>query len=191
MVLLVDHKGIWRGLAASVLVTFLLMICPISPLVSAAQADVKDDLDQAIELYEFADYDEALAALDGLLASGSLSGDLLRDAHIYRARSLIGLGRDSQAQDAFCEAILLDDQWRPDPVFFSQDEIVVYDRASAGCTPVVEETEEKVAWYKKPIVWVAGGVVIIGGILLAGGGGDDEAQPDGPLGDYPDPPPTK
>jgi hypothetical protein len=144
------------------------------------------------------------------LKSGNLQGSLLRDAYILKARSELGLAHRSAAVDAFCQALKVDPGWRPDPDFYTQDEIEVFEQSRASCststketttpattTPVKSKEREKASsaadsdskpWYKKPAVLGVLGAVVVGGVVLAmsGGGDDGGGEPD--LPGFPGPP---
>ena len=191
MILLREKAETWRFFATMALAGFLFSIVPVSQLVPSAWATPQEDLNQAIELFDFADYQASLDLLDSILAGDLPAGKVLRDTHIYRARSFIGLDNSVLAQEAFCSALKADNNWRPDGVFYSSVEISVFDQALADCDLSAEKKSDGVAWYKKPVYLIAGGVVLIGGVvLLLGGGGDEEPTPE-PLGGFPDPPSSK
>jgi len=179
-------------------VTLWLVLGTIMPgwaLVSPAVAQGAGDLGRARDHVDFAEYEQALGILDPLIASGSLSGVSLRDAYVLKARSHIGLGNNAAADDAFCSALQIDPDWRPDQVVFTQDEIAVFNAAQPGCQQQMAAAAQKSSggkpWYAKPVTWVVGGVVLIGAIILASGGGDDEPPPPDPIGDPPPPPAGK
>jgi hypothetical protein len=185
------QNGIFRATAWVAVVMLLATVVPIPRLVSVASAQGAGDLARARDHVDFAEYSEALDVLNPLIRNGSLTGTALRDAYVLKARSHIGLGQNAAAEEAFCNALRTDPQWRPDRVVFTQDEIAVFDSAQADCMMAAPEqaatTGENKPWYSKPVTWVVAGVAVIGGILLLGGG-DDETPPD-PIGDPP-PPPT-
>lgn len=194
MILLRKKAETWRLFAAMALMGFLISIVPVSQLVPSAWATPQEDLNQAIELYDFADYQASLDILDGILAGNLATGNVLRDTHIYRARSYIGLDNSALAQDAFCSALKTDNNWRPDGVFYSSVEISVFDQSLADCDLTVETKSDGVAWYKKPVYLIAGGVVLVGGVvMLLAGGGDEEVVDPTPesLDGFPDPPTSK
>jgi hypothetical protein len=190
-----------RILAAILLVTFCCSVCPSTLWIRAAAAQPWQDLARASDHVDFAEYEEALAILDPLIASRELSGESLRDAYILTARSHAGLGHTSQAKEAFCQALRIDPQWRPDPVVFTNDEIELFDGARASCQlaqpaqPAGSGLQPSAAaastpWYKKPVTWIAGGAAIVLGVLVLGGGGGgdggEESLPD--LPDFPEHP---
>jgi hypothetical protein len=180
-----------RTVAGVALTAFLLSICPGVTWVSAARAADRQDLARAQEHYDFAEFGEALTLLDQLIADGGLKGDALRDAYVLKARCLVGQGHTSTALDAYCQALRLDANWRPDPVVFPKDEIEVFERALDTCSLEAAPPPKTAAgtpWYKKPIAWVAGGAAIIVGVLVAGGGGGDDGGGGTELPAFPDPP---
>ena len=181
-----------RAVAGVALAAFLLSVCPGVTLVSIARAADRQDLARAQEHYDFAEFGEALTLLNQLISEGGLKGDALRDAYVLKARCLVGQGHTSTALDAYCQALRLDPNWRPDPVVFPKDEIEVFERALDTCSleaaPAPKTAAAGTPWYKKPIAWVAGGAAIIVGILVAGGGGGDEGGGGNDLPPFPDPP---
>ena len=201
-----------RGVAALVLVTFTSFVARDLILPSAAWAATpREELTKAEDYFQVADFQTALEKVDVLLKSGDLEGTLLRDAYILKARSELGLAHRSASVDAFCSALKVDPAWRPDPDFYTNDEIQTFEQARASCstvkttepapsttTPTTTPTgakpaaataavEESKPWYKKPLVLGVIGAALIGGIALAaGGGGDDGDEAD--LASFPDPP---
>ena len=186
-----------RGLAGLALTAFLVSVCPGAAWVPAALAADREDLARAQEHYDFAEFSQALSLLDGLIAEGGLRGDALRDAYVLKARSLVGLGHTATAMDAYCDALRMDANWRPDPVVFPKDEVEVFERALDTCSLDAAAPAQAAAgeggtpWYKKPVAWVAGGAVLLVGILALGGGGDDDGGGGDSLPDFPEPPVTK
>jgi hypothetical protein len=186
-----------RTLAGLALTAFLVSVCPGAAWVPAALAADREDLARAQEHYDFAEFSQALSLLDGLIAEGGLRGDALRDAYVLKARSLVGLGHTATAMDAYCDALRLDSDWRPDPVVFPKDEIEVFERALDTCSLEAPPPPAQAAageggtpWYKKPIAWVAGGAVLIVGVLALGGGDDGGDGGGDSLPDFPEPPTT-
>jgi hypothetical protein len=160
-----------------------------------------DDLARARDHYEFAEFDQALAILDGMIAAGGQSDERMRDAQVLRARCHVGLGNRNLAEEAFCEALAIDPDWRPDPVFFPRSEVQVFETAQATCPePAAEPVEPapvvtpattaasggSTPWYKKPIVWVGAAAAVVVAAVALGGGGDD--GDDGGADDLPGPP---
>lgn len=192
MITLNPHSGAWRVTAGCLLAFFLITVCPVLDLVPAAMATPRQDLDRARDLYDFAEFQQALELVTGLIDGKQLSGTDLRDAYVLRARCAVGLNLHAMATDDFCQVMALDESWQPDPVIFPQDEIAAFQAAKGSCVKAAADepkpaAEGGKAWYKKPIVWgaAAGGVLLA--VLLLGGGDDDEES--GPaLGDFPDPP---
>ncbi|MBD3220181.1 hypothetical protein GF314_02985 [bacterium] len=191
-------------LALVVLVTYLTMPGLGFGGVPTALAQT-DDLQRAREHYEFAEFDQALAILDGMIAAGGQSDERMRDAQVLRARCHVGLGNANLAEEAFCEALAIDPDWRPDPVFFPRSEVEVFERARAACpepmaeepaepvveavpTPAREAQSQSTAWYKKPLVWVGAAAAVVVAAVALGGGGDDGDDGPGDLPPPPDPP---
>ncbi|HET9888060.1 MAG TPA: hypothetical protein VFR10_11150 [bacterium] len=193
-----------RGVAALVLVTFTSFMARDLVFVSAAHAATpREELTKAEDYFQVADFQTALEKVDVLLKSGNLEGTLLRDAHILKARSQLGLAHRSAAVDAFCSALKVDPAWRPDPDFYTNDEVQVFEQARASCSTVktteptekpattttqkaaATQVEESKPWYKKPLYLGLIGAALVGGVVLAAGGGDDE-DPD--LAGFPPPP---
>lgn len=193
-------KRVMRPTALALLAAFALLILPVDGLVPRAQADALADLNTARDHYEFAEFDQGVTILEGLLTDTKLSGDALRDAYVLLARCYVGKGNEPQALDAFCQAICLDKTWRPDAVYFPQDEIEVFNKALVGCDCSHQSSAPAVAPVKTEQaraegegsgipkwVYYAGGAVVVGVVAaLALGGGDDSSEP--PLAGFPDPP---
>jgi hypothetical protein len=193
-----------RGVAALVLVTFTSFVARDLVFASAAYAATpREELTKAEDYFQVADFQTALEKVDVLLKSGDLEGTLLRDAYILKARSQLGLAHRSAAVDAYCSALKVDPAWRPDPDFYTNDEIQVFEQARASCTAVktTEPTEkppttttqpaapavsESKPWYKKPLYLGLIGAAVVGGIALAAGGGGDDEEAD--LEGFPPPP---
>lgn len=155
--------------------------------VGAAFAQAADDLARAREHYEFAEFDQALAILDGMIARGGLADERRRDAHVLQARCHVGLGNSRLAAEAFCSALAIDPDWRPDSVFFPRSELDAFEAARARCpeqepapepapvvTPVAGNDGGSTAWYKKPIVWLGAAAAVVVAVVVAGGGDDDD-----------------
>jgi len=188
-------RRILRPTATAVLVAFAMLVLPLPAWQGEARADALADLSTARDHYEFAEFDQGVAILERLVGGKQLSGESLRDAYVLLARCQVGKGNEPQALDAFCSAICLDKTWRPDAVFFPQDEIEVFNKALEGCkcaeqaaAPPVKKDEDKGGGMPK-WVYYAGGAVVVGLVaVLALGGGDDD-EPSGPsLPGFPDPP---
>lgn len=162
-----------------------------------ALAQVQDDLARAREHYEFAEFDQALAILARLIARSGEPAQRLRDAYVLQARCQVGLGNRLLAEDSFCEALALDPDWLPDPIFFPRSEVEVFESAKAGCPARVVQPEPVVKpapapkqpkpWYMKPVVWAGAAGAVILAVVLLGGGDDDEGPPSLP---NPPPPPA-
>lgn len=192
MITLNRQNGAWRLTAGCLLAFFLITVCPIQELVPAAMATPRQDLDRAQDLYDFAEFQQALELVSGLIDGRQLTGKDLRDGYILRARCAVGLKLDTMAGEDFCAVMDLDPNWKPDPVTYPRDEIAAFNAAQGSCVKVAAEPEPAKeggkAWYKKPIVWgaAAGGVLLA--VLLAGGGGGDDSPSDPDLAGFPDPP---
>ena len=167
--------------------------------VESAFAQAADDLARAREHYEFAEFDQALAILDGMIARGGLTDERRLDAHVLQARCHVGLGNARLAAEAFCSALAIDPDWRPDPVFFPRSELDAFEAARDRCpeeepaptpvpvvTPVAGDEGESTAWYKKPIVWLGAAAAVVVAVVVAGGGDDDDGGSS--LPDPPQPP---
>ncbi len=178
---------------------------------AAYAASPREELTKAEDYFQVADFSMALQKVNELLKSGDLEGTMLRDAYVLKARSELGLAHKSSATEAFCQAIRVDSAWRPDPDFFTKDEIDAFDAALASCPggatappkaePVKPATtqpaptattaaavSESKPWYKKPLVLgllIAG---VAGGVALAAGGGGDDEGGDPVLAGFPPPP---
>lgn len=190
------ERRVLRPTATVALIAFALLLLPLPAWQRCARADASADLNKAREHYEFAEFDQGVALLEPLVAGKQLSGNSLRDAYVLLARCQVGRGNEAQALDAFCSAICLDKTWRPDAVFFPQDEIEVFNKALAGCKcgeqaaapPVPPKKEEEKGGMPKWVYYAGGAVVVaLVAVLAAGGGGGDDGG--GPsLPGFPDPP---
>jgi len=158
------------------LVAFMAMPGSGFGTVGVAMAQVQDDLELAREQYERAQFDQALVILTRLLARADEPAERLRDAHVLQARCQVGLGQRELAEDSFCEALALDADWRPDPIFYPPAEIEVFNAAQEGCPAPSVQPESEVTqsrpWYMKPVVWAGGAAVILAAVLLSGGDDD-------------------
>lgn len=206
-----------RFVATLVLVTFTAFTTKDLVFVSAAYAaNPREELTKAEDYFQVADFATALQKVDSLLKSGDLEGNLLRDAYVLKARCELGLAHKTSAADAFCEALKVDAAWRPDPDFYTKDEIQTFDQARGNCATggkdagkskdadVKEKKKsdakkegssddksaaaggESKPWYKKPLILGLLGAVVVGGVILALGGGGDDGDP--VLADFPPPP---
>ena len=81
-------------------VSYLLAAALLAPAVAAAQ----DSLTSARELYASAEYEQALAALNRIRATG-LSSEEVPAVEQYRALCLLALGRASEAEDAIAAVV--------------------------------------------------------------------------------------
>jgi hypothetical protein len=191
MISLNEQKKTWRLMAGTLLAFFVMTVCPGTSWVPAAMATARQDLDRAQDLYDFAEFQQALELVTGLVDGGQLVGDNLRDAYILRARCAVGLGLEKMAQDDFCSVMNLDKNWAPDPVVYPKDEVALFNASRGNCALETAKAEPADSsggkpWFKKPVAWVVGGVVLIGGAALAlGGGGDDDTPADPALPGFP------
>ncbi len=190
MISLNRQKRTWRLMAGSLLTFFLMATCPVTGWVPTAMATPRQDLDRAQDLYDFAEFQQALELVTGLIEGERLVGNDARDAFILRARCAVGLGLDKMAQEDFCSVLKLDKNWTPDPVVFPKDEVAVFNASVGQCDMVTTKAEPAdtgggKAWYMSPVTWAVGGGAILLGVLLAGGGGDDPAPVDPDLAGFP------
>jgi hypothetical protein len=194
MVARMNQGNVRKVMALLVLLTYLSAPGLGAGTVSSARAQTADDLERAREHYEFAEFDQALALLAWAIALPDETPQRLRDAYVLQARCQVGLGNRNLAEDSFCEALALDPDWRPDPIFFPRSELEVFESARVGCPPPTPVEPAPVvrpapapatakAWYQKPVVWAAAAGAVILAVVLLGGGDDDPPQT------LPDPPP--
>ncbi len=208
MVFVRRGSGARRAVAWLVLLTFTSLAArDLAAPPAAWAASPREELTKAEDYFQVADFATALQKVDALLKSGDLEGSTLRDAYVLKARCELGLAHRSSATDAFCQALRVDGGWRPDPDFYTKDEVEAFEQARASCTPgdatpprettPVKEratkdsaaaagVSESKPWYKKPLVLGILGAVVVGGVILALSGGDDEGDP--VLADFPPPP---
>ncbi|MGQ0722313.1 MAG: hypothetical protein ACT4PE_12195 [Candidatus Eiseniibacteriota bacterium] len=179
---------------------------------AAAAGTTREALDLAVDYFLVADYRTALERLTGLLDGRGLTDDRLVQAHVLRARSLVGLGRTESAVAAFCSVLRLDGEWRPDPgTALSTGELAAFHRAvplslppvapppphRAELSPVdtpwleparlgIGPAQEARSWYRRPLVLGVAGGVAAGVLILV----FDEGAADEParLPDFPEPP---
>ncbi len=194
MTLIHWQKTRLRVTAGVLLLIFLSTTSPGIGWVPGALATVQQDIEHGQDLYDFAEYQQAMDLVTSLIGSGQLSDTEQRDAFIIRARSAAGLGMVAQAKEDFCAVHNLDQTWIPDPVMFPKDEVDLFNAALTDCQQAEadadqdEDGEEK-PFYMKPVAWAAGaGAVILAVILL--GGSEDETVVEPALADFP-PPPAK
>jgi hypothetical protein len=187
------QKTNMRVMAGALLLFFLATVSPGSGLVSLALATAAQDLEQAQDLYDFAEFQQAMDLVTSLIQGGQLTETEERDAYIIRARCAVELGLVNQAQEDFCMVHKLDQTWQPDPVLLPQDEVDVFNASLAGCQLAAagtgqDEGGEAKPWYMKPVAWAAGAGAVILGVVLLGGGGDDDSTGEPTLAGFPDPP---
>ena len=190
---------VMRRIAPLVALAFFSSTIEWTAFVTPAHAaSPREELTTIEDYFLVADFATALDQVDDLIATGKLEGGTLRDAYVLKARCQVGLGHRSAAADSYCNALRVDPGWRPDPDFFTKDEIEVFEQARGACgdtegrprasgsgdyLPPPESRAKP--WYKnwKIVAPIAAGVVILGVVLLSGGDDDDEA-----LDDFPPPP---
>ena len=191
MISLNRQSKAWKLTAGCFLAFFLMTICPGVSWVPAALATARQDLDRAQDLYDFAEFQQALELVTGLIDGGQLVGNNSRDAYILRARCAVGLGLEKMAQEDFCSVLNLDKNWAPDPVVYPKDEVDVFNASRGQCDLMAAKDEPAdtgggKAWYKKPVAWVGGGVVALVAVLVLAGGDEETTQADPALAGFPD-----
>lgn len=87
--------------------TFVVLVVVAAPRVSA-----QESLDAARELYASAEYDSALAMLDGLLRNGS-GGEDRHSIEMYRVLCLMAMRRDGEARGAIETLVVRNPMYRP------------------------------------------------------------------------------
>jgi hypothetical protein len=160
-------------------------------------------LEDAETAYLDGDFSGSLRILDDLIANRTMTTGELHEAWVLKGRCLTSLDRKSDAIVAFCEAIALKPEWRPDPVMIPADETKTFAEAQEACPPSEVETVAPTTtvgsgvdrragakpWYKKPkIIGPILGVAAGGLLLVALSGDDDGGGGDRPLPDFPTPP---
>jgi hypothetical protein len=183
-----------RLVSIAVLVTFPLLIGDGLLANSAARAECdRKELEKATDYYYQANFQAALAIVNTMTERCALTGALRRDTFVVRARCHSGLGQRTTAVEAFCEVIQADPSWRPDPDFFTNDELETFRLAEESCVapPQLSEGAEDDGGGIPKWLWIAiGGGVAVGLALALGGGGDDGGDTqDGDLPGFPEPPP--
>ncbi len=189
-------KAARRGTTA--LLSIVLLLAPV--LAPGPVSAENPGLTGAISFFEDGSFEKALHAIDETIALGGLSISELRNAYALKARCEAELGNRTNAVNSFCQVIMNDPDWRPDPNFYTAGEMELFEQALDRCyrTPDgdrprsggVDEESGSRAWYKKPITWIAGGAAIALLAIVAGGGGGDGDDDDDSanLPDYPPPP---
>jgi len=181
-----------RATAGMLLLFFLAATIPGIGWVPSALATVQQDLERAQDLFDFAEYQQAMELATSLITAGQLSETEERDAYIIRARSAVGLGLISQAREDFCGVHKLDQTWQPDPVMIPREEIDLFNAALLNCVEEKvepeEEDDEGKPFYMKPVVWAATAGAVVLAILLSGGDEEEVIPEDPALADFPDPP---
>lgn len=124
----------FRAVSVCTLISVLLYLVPAGPFANRAWSTETGSLKHAQELFLFANYEEALVEVDLVLANQTASGpDIRRDSYVLRGRCLRALGRESEATDAFCQALLVDPAWKPDPLLFQQVELEFIESVRLNC----------------------------------------------------------
>jgi hypothetical protein len=177
-----DRKRAKKGIASLALVTFLPAVLHTAFLpTSVLAAEARELLEAARNDVEFADYEVGLEKVKEALELG-VAEDQRVEAYVLMARCEAGLGHRAAAVEAFYLVIRTDPTWRPDPVFYRQDEIEMFEEALS----IYERTEQTsylppgetvepsaVPWYKKPKILGGLGALVAAGIILAVSGGGD------------------
>ncbi len=177
-----DHSRARRGIASLALAIFLPAVLPAAFLPAPVlAADARELLEAAKSDIDFADYEVGLEKVKEALELG-VPEDQRVEAYVLMARCEAGLGHRAAAVEAFYLALRADPEWRPDPVFYRQDEIEMFDEALStyerteqpSFLPPGESVEPAgKPWYKKPVVLGGLGALLVGGIVLAVSGGED------------------
>jgi hypothetical protein len=193
----------------------LVAVVGTSPLLlpaAPASGTAREALDLALDYFLVADYRTSLDRLSAVLDGRGLTDEGLVQAHVLRARALVGLGRTESAVAAFCGVLRLDGEWRPAPGL-SAEELVAFRRAvPLSLPPVAPPPRGRAAlspvtapwlhaggmlglgsakpverpWYRRPLlIGVAGGVAAGVLLLVLDEGGPEEAAR---LPDFPEPP---
>jgi len=91
---------------------FTALVLAILILAAAPRVEAQGSLEAARELYASADYDAALAMLDGLLADNHPGQDQ-RSIEMYRVLCLVATRRDADAKGAIESLVLRNPLYRP------------------------------------------------------------------------------
>jgi len=168
-----------RPMALVLLVIFLVSSQPATMSVLAAATSPDDVLIRAERLYKGHRYQEALVLVEELVAADDIEDISLCEAHALRARCLVQLNRNAEANQAFVAILEIDRDWQPAPgVFFTPAENELWQSARAGYDPGKP-------WWKKPLAWVAGVTVgVVTYVIIT----DDPPRPPDPLEELGDPP---
>jgi hypothetical protein len=166
----------------------------------AQAGSARDDLTRAEDYFLVADFGNALRMATGVIESGNLAGDDLRDAWVLRARCELASAYRTRATDSFCRALAIDPAWLPDRDLFTADEVEVFQQArercpdarTSGTTPPAylppSAGSAGTPWYKKKLVWGAVGAAVVAGAVLAASGADDAGAALNELPPLPPPP---
>lgn len=131
----------WKSVCLGVTIALALQLLPISSL---ALPPPQSDLQSAIELYDFAEFDQAIERLRGLIDSGSLADRELVSAYDYLGRAYVkrGLGGDRDlAKEAFQEMLRLDPNKILTDLEVPPDIVAVFDEAKADMEGATREPE--------------------------------------------------
>jgi hypothetical protein len=90
----------------------IALTCVVLVGVAAPRVSAQESLDAARELYSSAEYDSALAMLDGLLRSGN-AGEDRHSIEMYRVLCLVAMRRDSEARGAIETLVVRNPLYRP------------------------------------------------------------------------------
>lgn len=170
--------------------TLAAMMAAILPIHALAAASPGERLSEAQELFDLPEWDGALQITDEVLENPALSGDVRFEAHLLRARCLLALDREGEAQAAFCEVLKLKPEFRMGGARFKKEEQEAFSRAIAVCLPTAPNREplpDPRGGGGKKLLF-AGAAVVAGGILwwISTMGGEDDPVPI--LPEFPDPP---
>ena len=156
-----------------ILVGMILSIFLGSVVANATETTPRQELERAEDYFLVTDFDEALERVDALIRGGELYGTGLRKAYVLKARCEVARNRKSSGRSAFVDALGLDRGWRPDPDFFTNDEIVVFEEALAEVESraPVEPLEGKkkdggTPWYKQKKVLIPVAAAVIGSLFI-------------------------
>jgi hypothetical protein len=150
----------------------------------ALAATPEDDFGTALQLWETANFSEAIRVLDDLVKRDEVPQDVLRDAYLLKGQChLAGADQDTEsARESFCEAVRTDSDWELNTgaIFLADTELELYAQAVEECGG---------GGISKLVL--GGGALILGGIayLIFGGGAETTTPPPPqPLPGFPDSP---
>lgn len=90
----------------------IALTCVVLIIVAAPRISAQESLDAARALYSSAEYDSALAMLDGLLRNGS-AGEDRHSIEMYRVLCLVAMRRDGEARGAIELLVARNPLYRP------------------------------------------------------------------------------